>query len=315
MQPVDLGVINYLGRQAEASDLPPCCNRHIFCRDVAFPTSLSLHDLFKKPPYLLRSQVKALKRMKELIRLASLHGGIIPSRILNEFSACLDHVFFGSALMSRVDIFWCTLGEVVEYGVAYTSEQTKCMVHRQVHHVEITLDPSKKPERSPLRRCYQNDLEAVLPDWLERVFGSLVHELCHARLLIFMDRSQFFVRDFLRVYGSKGHGTAFESLFKHVAGILQREGVLNFDMQRMLDRPVRDDRRVQSTMVRLADEIDGSELRTSEIRKLLVERLHVPEDRAKLYRKSKHAEYTSLEIVTLIRGAGLMNFKLAKGGS
>lgn len=315
MQPVDLGIINYLERQAKASDGPPCCNRHIFCRDVAFPTSLSLHDLLKKPPYLFRSQIEALKRMKELIRLAALHGDSIPSRILNEFAACLDYALFGSALMSRVDIFWSTLGEMAEHGVARTSEQTKCITHRQVHHVKITLDPSKKPARSLLLCCYQSDLEVVLPDWLERVFGSLVHELCHARLLIFMDRSQFFVRDFLRVDGSKGHGTAFESLFKHVAWVLQREGVLDFDMQRMLHRSVRDDKRAQNTMVRLADDIDASELRTSEIRKLLVERLHVPEDRAKLYRKSKHADFTSLEIVTLVRGAGAMNFKLAKDGS
>ncbi len=136
--------------------------------------------------------------------------------------------------------------------------------------------------------------------------------MCHARLLLSMDRSQFFVEDFLRVYGSKGHGSAFESLFKHVAGTLERADVLHLDMQRMLHRSVRDDKRVQDKAIRLADEIDGSELRTSEIRRLLVERLHVPEERVRLYRKAMHADYTSLEIVTFIHVAGTMNFKLAK---
>ncbi len=250
--------------------------------------------------------------MKELISLATLQGDIIPSRILNEFAACLDYVFFGTTLMSRVDISWCTLGEIIEDCVAYTSAKSTCSTHRQVHYVTITLDPSKKPERSLLRRCYQNDIDAVLPEWLERVFGSLVHEMCHARLLLSMDRLQFFVGDFLRVYGSKGHGLAIESLFKHVAGTLERADMLHFDMQRMLHRSVRDDKRFQDKVVHLADEIDGSELRTSEIRKLLVERLHVPEERVRLYRKAMHADYTSLEIATLIHVAGTMNFKLAK---
>jgi len=312
VQLIDLGVNNYLGRQAQARDLAPCCNRHTYCRDVAFPTSLSLHDLLKKPPYLFRSHLEAFKRMKELISLATLQGDIIPSRILNEFAACLDYVFFGTTLMSRVDISWCTLGEIIEDCVAYTSAKSTCSTHRQVHYVTITLDPSKKPERSLLRRCYQNDIDAVLPEWLERVFGSLVHEMCHARLLLSMDRLQFFVGDFLRVYGSKGHGLAIESLFKHVAGTLERADMLHFDMQRMLHRSVRDDKRFQDKVVHLADEIDGSELRTSEIRKLLVERLHVPEERVRLYRKAMHADYTSLEIVTLIHVAGTMNFKLAK---
>ncbi len=43
----------------------------IVCRDIAFRTSLRLHDLLKKPPYLFRTQLETFKRMKELISLAA----------------------------------------------------------------------------------------------------------------------------------------------------------------------------------------------------------------------------------------------------
>jgi len=110
-----------------------------------------------------------------------------------------------------------------------------------MHHVKTTLDSSKKLEKCLLRSCYQDNLEVMLHRWLERVFYSLVHKMCHARLLISMDRSKFLVRDFLQVCGIKGYGSAFESLFEHIAGRLQRAGVLHFDMERMLHRSVREE--------------------------------------------------------------------------
>lgn len=315
MKLIDLGVINYLGRQAKTSDQLPCCRRPIDCPDISFPTSQRLCDLLKMPLYLLWSQIEALKRIEELIRLTKLKGDIVPSRIMNEFAACLDHVFFDSALMPRVNIFWCKLGDIVHKGFAYTSPRSVCPTHRQVHCVDITSEPSKEPERSLLRRCYQNDPEAMLPEWLERVFGSLVHERCHARLLTSRDRSELLVRDFLELYGIAGHGSAFEGLFGHIAGTLQRAGVLRFDMELLLHRPVREDKSLQDKIFRLANQIEGSELGESEIIELLADGLPIPKERAACYRKAFHADYTTLEIVTLVYGAGAMNCKLAKDSS
>lgn len=144
-----------------------------------------------KPSYLSKSHFNLFKRMRELISLAIPQRDNIPLQILNESTACLDYVFFGSALMFRVDICWSILGKMVGNYLGETSDQTSCMTHRQVHHVKIKLDPSRLPE---LRCCYYEDyLDAVLPSWLEKTIGSLVHELCHARINISMDRSQFLV--------------------------------------------------------------------------------------------------------------------------
>lgn len=183
---IDLDLINYIGRQAETGEQPPCCNPHIICRDVAFSRNLSLHNLLMKPPYRFKSHLEAFKRMREFASLAIPQRDNVSLQILNESAACLDCVFFGSTLMSRVNICWSTLGEMVGNRLAETSDQTKCTTHRQVHHIKITLDPSRLPE---LRRCYYKDnLDAVLSSWLERIFGSLIHELYHARINIFMDR-------------------------------------------------------------------------------------------------------------------------------
>ncbi len=134
---------------------------------------------------------------------------------------------------------WLTTTKI-QNDVAYTSEQSTYKTHREMHYVKITLDSSKKPERRLRRSCYKNNLEAILLSWLQRIFDSLVHDLCHARLPTFIDRSKFLVRDFLQVYGIEGYGSAFESLFELIAGRLQRANVLHFDMERMLHRSVRE---------------------------------------------------------------------------
>ena len=102
-------------------------------------------------------------------RTAKQQGLILPSRILYEFSTCVDLVFFGTSLMSRVDIFWTTSGALRSVASGMTSFRTMCDTYRQVHSVYITLDPYRWPGEP-------------ISEWRERVLSTLRHECLHRYL-------------------------------------------------------------------------------------------------------------------------------------
>jgi len=87
-----------------------------------------------------------------------------------------------------------------------TSVIHRCEKHKQILNVKITINPDEpEPGFTGFR--------------LLQYAGTLLHEMCHASILLFVDCGSFSPFESIIYLGMEGHGTLFDMLFRSMAGI------------------------------------------------------------------------------------------------
>ena len=286
-----------MGRRA-ATYNPGPCSSEAFEKGDAMPSVYDHLDLLMSARResttipLSATKSNAFRRMAELARTMQPKGDIFPSRMLNEFASCVDTIFFGSKLAVRCDIFWGKRRGLRRNAQANTYSKNACVACQQVARAEIVLDP------------YRPSSETIA-NWRKRVLCTLLHELCHAYIRIFVDRSSFNIDQAIEVFGLGGHGAMWQNLFGWIAWLLRAKRILNINMSLYLNRSVQHETSRMEIIYSLVRMIDAAEHSTDEIEGRLATAFNISTRRARLYRKLRHDQllldrYSTLEIVVRV---------------
>lgn len=212
-------------------------------------------------------------------------SNILSEEVLQAFASYVDQVFFRSALISRISISWTEEGALRSRGPnGRTVCRKKCVNHQQVHRAIIELDPKQNPGED-------------IAEWRLRVLTTLVHELCHAYIGIFVNREMFLVEEGLSILGIGGHGIAFEKLYQLIAYVLYSEAGVFIDLDRSLWPKVRDNKRKREALFATCSAIERPGLTDDEKMKLLIEDLEITREKAQTFHRLLSEGYTTLEAI------------------
>jgi hypothetical protein len=209
----------------------------------------------------------------------------LSAEVLHAFASYLDKVFFRSALMSRISISWTEEGALRSRGVnGHTKYRKSCVYHQQVHRAIIELDPTQNTG--------ENDA-----DWRLRVLTTLVLELCHAYIGIFVNREMFLVEECLSIIAIGGHGIAFQKLYQLIADVLYSEAGVFIHLDRSLWPKVRDNKRRTNELFATESAIEQPGLTNEEKVDLLVDDLKITREKAQTFQRLLFEGYTTLEAI------------------
>lgn len=145
---------------------------------------------------------------------------------LQKYARIFDDFFFFGALHrnNRLRVNWCP--ELAEKEEAYgqTIVRSDCVLHQEIHAVEILIYPTP---------C--EDVDGSLHS---SILTALLHELCHAVLMLYGCKRIMTARTYVLCYGLTGHGLEFLKLYtailheaKHTFGINYREDAFSASRQ------------------------------------------------------------------------------------
>ena len=146
-------------------------------------------------------------------------------------------IFFRSRPLHRIDIHSASLLQTRD-ALDLITIRDYCNIHKQSHRASIGIDP------------YQSPAEPM-PEWRDRVLTTLLHELIHAYLDIFVNRS-YVGHDhiFVTAIGLTGHDLAFELVAERVALLLRRERVMNLEPYGLYQKSVKYEKDTQEEQAR-----------------------------------------------------------------
>lgn len=190
-------------------------------------------------------QVGYLKAMEDIRRSAPADQ---QSRMtsITKFAWLAGRVLFGCDPALTIEFRWAHAGEFSGDDRGQTAFKNVCSRHKQFHTATIMLND---------RRSDSNDADAY---WVG-ILSTLIHELCHAYLKIFMSFGGRSAGNDLRVCGCQGHGTAFDWLLMVIANILRSAKALDIDLESCLNHSVNQDNYRQTQIREIASDIIRSD--------------------------------------------------------
>lgn len=157
----------------------------------------------------------------DLIKYDDKQPNGMPTReSIQRYANVFDRYFFRGLVFGygRCDLgFWHGLFHN-RGSVGLTTEVRGCVTHKQIHAVSIRLDPEPVYCRA-----------ASIDEHINKMLCVLIHEMCHAILLLYACKCHTSVSAYLYYFGIKGHGVAFERIY---LAIMIKANVLfdlNFD--------------------------------------------------------------------------------------
>lgn len=116
---------------------------------------------------------------------------------------------------------------------------------------------------------------------------TLMHELCHAYLNIFVDRANFNIPRYLQMFGIGGHGLAFQDLSDTVVSVLSSSDVFDVHFDEFCGTSVRIDEEKMSSLELQADWLfhEIRPMNTNTVRTDLREKLNMSKHQANRYEK------------------------------
>lgn len=138
-------------------------------------------------------------------------------RSLQKYARLIDDLFFFGALheKGRCVVEWCPglLRNRGFYGL--TGQLSDCVYHRQIHKVNILIDPD--PGMNVNGSCSS------------RILGVLLHEFCHAVLMLYGCKQNVDAETHLKFMGLSGHGLSFCDLFGEILRATKDYVGISFD--------------------------------------------------------------------------------------
>lgn len=116
-----------------------------------------------------------------------------------------------------------------------------CKVHKQIHATHIQLEPE------PVHFRYtDSDIE----DQINGMLATLLHEICHAVLLLYGCKCHSSLSAFLHYFGMTGHGVAFQRLYLAVMAKANVEFDLDYDQYDWEQQGYREERKIEEVYPR-----------------------------------------------------------------
>ena len=264
--------------------LPPCCEfPERFSSFELRPTSRAFEDLFRVIRGLLnqrplnQKQIEGLENLKTIIGLGDSREGVLPYPVHRESmlwtcAMALDDLLFGGHLKSRLYIVIQPSGALNPHVRATTSMFDYCVYHSQVHSVRIDFNRDCPPPG-------YGDMR------VRTVVATMLHELCHAFIMIFVNKKPYSPRESITLLGLDGHGTLFTELYTMTASFLRSIGCLDIPMEDCQINSINPDRRKQDEIFELWRKIESGDMTRRSIRRKLSQGLNISRrDAAKFYR-------------------------------
>ena len=244
---MDISDINRIGKELEKLDHQPCCNPSGKENYKIRPSCLTFDHLVARPPFydspnrcddfvldpngdlsdynrcpnpnLSEMQRKAVDAFQIIYQavLRTLRPASPSLHVLKQFAVCFDDFYFGGTLMPRCSIQWFETPQDPN-NYAQMDATRMCRDHQQCQTTSISFNPTATYDINPHARS---------PRRLGCVLVSLLHELRHAWILIFGDKSSFSIKEVLAQEGFVGHGLAWEKLMHKCL----KEGLYHFKLQ------------------------------------------------------------------------------------
>lgn len=123
---------------------------------------------------------------------------------MRELFTYLDNLKFHGELSGRCVLVMERPGAMDRRTRGQTSVARHCDAHTRVLEVKITMNPDLSDLRFTGHRLLQ-------------FAGTLLHEMCHASILLSTEYRSFSCLESITYLGMEGHGTLFEALFRSMA--------------------------------------------------------------------------------------------------
>lgn len=164
----------------------------------------------------------------DLIKYDDKQPNGMPTReSIRRYANVFDKYFFRGLVFGygRCDLDFCWHGMFRNRGIfGVTTEVRGCVVHKQIHAVSIRLDPEPIYYRT-----------ASIDEHINKMLCVLLHEMCHAMLLLYACKCHTPISAYLHYFGIKGHGCAFKWIYLAIMAKAKVEFDLNFDKRRDWD--------------------------------------------------------------------------------
>jgi len=200
-------------------DVPCCLLPLLTDQPEIYPTSRSIADIsdftsgLYSPLKEMEQKVSAiLQQIFARIDVAA----YISLEQLKGLALYFNDLLFEGKLFARCDLVLAAPGTMNPNLRGFTVVTSRCYTHQQVHRVKIVINPDDPfPSYG-------------VPRFLDAI-ETLLHELCRAFLIIFVDRRSLSPMDGIVYCGIEGHGTLFTKLFRAVASRMARSQCLGID--------------------------------------------------------------------------------------
>lgn len=161
---------------------------------------------------------------------------------LKELFTYIDNLEFHGELSGRCVLVMERPGVMDRLTRGVTSVTRRCDTHMRILEVKITMNPDEL------------GLGFTGPRLLQFA-GTLLHEMCHASILLSPEFGSFSCLECIIYLGMEGHGTLFDALFRSTAAIFLMSTGWTISLEANLDHSVFEDRRKRTGAVRLWTQI------------------------------------------------------------
>lgn len=172
-------------------------------------------------------QQQALHWLREFFARTPGLATITSQSQLEDIVSALDHGLFGGLLSSRCQLTLEAAG-VMQDELGLTTVVCGCHSHQQTRKVHIRI-------------AQDHELDE---DRLSSIIATVLHEMCHALIWIYINPKQFSCFESIIQNGLKGHGLLFQKVFTKCAAFLSEYGDCTIDseehLQPAIDEEVRE---------------------------------------------------------------------------